>query len=241
MITRDVHQLYAVPAFINNARFTGCTLAGYTCTESGATSAIGSSEFFPGFMIDRLGLPENFKSLMVAPNVYGDLQTSVGTGNIAVIRLSVGLQHTSATGGTWANYSTQDWIADKGLWRQSTATSTANLDYTVVQRDVGLTSAIGIGGLLSSSTSTGTGQDMTAGTSSTSLIFYAGPGPAFDLAGAKRFVRVLFRLQHLTTGDVCTGAGTVHMSGVAVFGEPDEAQPPYAPFRRILVTSGCAT
>ena len=56
MITRDVAQLQVVPAFVNNARFTGCTLSGYTCTESGATSAIGSSEFFPGFVIDRLGL-----------------------------------------------------------------------------------------------------------------------------------------------------------------------------------------
>ena len=86
MITRDVNQIYVVPGFVNNARFTGCTLAGYTCTESGATSAIGSSEFYPGFTIDRLGLPRNYNAMMVAPVLFGDYQTSVATGNIAAIK-----------------------------------------------------------------------------------------------------------------------------------------------------------
>ena len=243
MITRDVNQIYVVPGFVSNARFTGCTLAGYTCTESGATSAIGSSEFFPGFVIDRLGLPRGFNSLLVAPVVFGDYQTSVGTGNIAAITLSAGIQHASASGGTFTSYSTENWIDRQGLWRQTTATSTASTNsyYEAVQRDVGNTSEIGWGGVTSTTTSTALGEGVAAGASSTSLLYWAGAGPAFSLGGAKRFIRVALRLQHLTTGDVCSGAGRVHMSAAAIFAEPDESRPPYAPFKRILVTSGCAT
>ena len=242
MITRDVHQIYVVPGFVNNARFTGCTLAGYTCTESGATSALGSSEFFPGFIIDRLGLPRNFNSVLVAPVLFGDYQTSVGTGNIAAITLSAGIMHSSSTGGTFTAYSTQDWLDRQGLWRQTTATSTATTKqyFTAIQRDVGLTSEIGLGGVLSTTTSTAL-EGVAAGASSTSLLYWAGAGPAFSLQGAKRYIKVAMRLQHLTTGDVCSGAGRVHMSAAAIFAEPDEAQPPYYPNKRVLVTSGCAT
>lgn len=241
MITRDLHQAQVVPAFVNNARFIGCTISGYSCTPGGATSAIGTSEFYPGFMVDRLGLTRAFRSVMIAPVVYGSVATTEGTGNIAVITLSAGLQHTSASGGTWANYSTQDWLVQQGLWRQTTATATGHGNFAQVQRDVGLTTEIGIGGVLTTTTSTAGGQDVTAGTSSTGFVYYAAPGPVFSLDGAKRYVRVLFRLQHETTGDVCAGAGSVHMSGALVFGEPDEAQPPFGPIKRILVTSGCAT
>src|SRR3990167_5052274 len=243
MITRDVNQIYVVPGFVNNARFTGCTLAGYTCTESGATSAIGSSEFYPGFTIDRLGLPRNYNAMMVAPVLFGDYQTSVATGNIAAITLSAGIMHSSATGGTFTAYSTENWIDRLGLWRQTTATSTATTKqyFTAVQRDVGLTSAIGLGGMTSTTTSTASGEGVAAGASSTSLIYWAGAGPAFSLVGAKRFIKCALRLQHLTTGDVCSGAGRVHMSAAAIFAEPDEAQPPYTANKRILVTSGCAT
>lgn len=243
MITRDIHQIYVVPGFVNNARFTGCELSGYTCTESGATSALGSSEFFPGFTIDRLGLPRNFNALLVAPVLFGDYQTSVATGNIAAITLSAGIMHSSTTGGTFTVYSSGDWLDRKGLWRQTTATSTATTAtyFTAIQRDVGLTSAIGLGGVLSTTTSTAAGQGVSAGASSTSLLYWAGAGPAFSLQGAKRYIKCALRLQHLTTGDVCSGAGRVHMSAAAIFSEPDEAQPPYAPDKRILVTSGCAT
>src|SRR3990167_8449971 len=201
MITRDVNQIYVVPGFVNNARFTGCTLAGYTCTESGATSAIGSSEFYPGFTIDRLGLPRNYNAMMAAPVLFGDYQTSVATGNIAAITLSAGIMDSSATGGAFTAYSTEKWIDPLRPG----------------------------------------GETDRARASSTSLIYWAGAGPAFSLVGAKRFIKCVLRLQHLTTGDVCTGAGRVHMSAAAIFAEPDEAQPPYTANKRILVTSGCAT
>ena len=238
MITRDMSQIYVVPALVHNARFHSCTVAGFTCYTDGATSAIGSSEFFPGFTIDRLGLPRNFTSVAILPVIYGDYTTTVGTGNICVSLLSAGIMHASASGGTFAAYSTGAWIDGKGLWRQSTATSTANVDFNPIQRDVGYTCNIGIGGVLASATSTASGQDMTAGTSSTSFIYYAGAPPVFSLTGAKQFIKCVMRTRFETTG---CGTGSYHMSAALGFGEPDEAQPPYAPNKRILVTSACAT
>lgn len=243
MITRDVHQIYVVPGFVHAARFLGCGLAGYTCTESGVTSAIGSSEFFPGFIIDRLGLPRNFNSLLIAPVLHAELKTSQATGNIAAITLSAGIMHSSTTGGTFTAYSTGDWLDRQGLWRQTTATSTGttNQYFTAIQRDVGLTSAIGLGGTMATATSTASGESVSVGASSTSLIYWAGAGPVFSLQGAQRYIKCVLRLQHLTTGDICSGSGPVHMSAAAIFAEPDEAQPPYVATKRILVTSGCAT
>lgn len=243
MITRDVNQLMVVPALAHNARFHSCTVTGFTCypTMAGVSTGIGTSEFIPGFTIDRLGLPRNFKSFMVAPVVYGDFATTgTSAGNVLVGTFWAGLQDTCTSGGTFASYSTQNWLVGKGLWRQTTATSTANEAFAPVLADVGLTSAIGIGGLTSTTTSTtasGSTGNMVAGTSSTSLFYYAGPGPAFDLSGAKRYIRVVMRTQFETTG---CGSGSYHMSAAGIFGEPDEAQPPL-PTRRILVTSGCAT
>lgn len=246
MITRDASQLQVVPGFVSRARFTGCAVGGFTCARDGATSAIGSSEFWPGFVIDRLGLSRNFNSVMVAPVVHGDYATTAGP-NFAVLTLSVGLQHTCTTGGTWAALSTEKWLDRIGLWRQSTATSTANLSFAQVQRDVGLSTVLGIGGQLATATATAAGASMTVGTSSTSLVYYVAPGAVFDLSGAKRYVRSMLRLQHETTvdfggaGSCGLAGGSVHMSAALVFGEPDEAQPPTTPTKRILVTSGCAS
>ena len=238
MITRDVSQLMVVPALAHNVRFNSCTVTGFTCYTDGATSAIGSSEFFPGFVIDRLGLPRQFNSLLVAPVIYGHHgSTGAGAGDILVGTLSAGIMHASASGGTFAAYSTGDWLVGQGLWRQTTATSTANTMHSVIQQDVGLTTEIGLGGLTSTTTSTASGQSAVAGTSSTGIVLYAGPGPVFDLTGAKRFIKVAIRTQFETTG--CAGGG-FHMSAAAIFGEPGEAQPGL-PSKRILVTTGCAT
>lgn len=241
MISRDVSQLMVVPALVHNARFHSCTVTGFTCYGAAAgaiSTGIGSTEYFPGFVIDRLGLPQVFNSLMVAPVVYGDFGSSgAGAGDYLVGTFSAGVVHASASGGTFTAYSTGDWLIGKGLWRQSTATSTAITTYTVAQKDVGLSSEIGLGGLTSTTTSTASGASMVAGTSSTSLFSYTGPGPVFSLGGAKRYIKVVMRTQFETSA---CGSGGYHMSAAAIFGEPGEAQPGL-PGKRILVTSGCAT
>lgn len=238
MITRDVSQLFVVPALYHNARFNSCTVAGFTCYTDGATSAIGSSEFFPGFVIDRLALPYEYNSMAVVPTLYGNYGGSGDGTGFVTGALSAGIMHASASGGTFAAYSTGTWLVGASLWRQTTATSTANTAYSIVQKDVGYTSELGIGGLMGTATSTSAGQGMVGGTSSTGSLFYAGKPARFDLTGAKRFIKVVIRPQIESTG---CGAGGFHMSAAAVFGEPGYANPSVAAAKRILVTTGCAT
>jgi hypothetical protein len=238
MITRDIAQLYVVPALTHANRFHSCTVTGLTCYTDGATSAIGSSEFFPGYVIDRLGLPRAFRSFLVAPVLHGAFgSTGTGAGDILIGSLTVGVMHASASGGTYAAYSTGSWLVGQSLWKQTTSTSTGSLAFSSVQRDVGFTSEIGIGGLTSTTTSTAAGATINVGTSSTGLVYYAGPGPIFSTEGMKRFIKVVIRPQWETTG---CGAPGFHLSAAGIFGEPDLAIPPL-PAKRILVTSGCAT
>jgi hypothetical protein len=238
MITRDVAQQFVVPALYHSARFHSCTVAGLSCYTGGATSAIGTSEFFPGFIIDRLGLPGAFRSLGVAPLLYGDYGVSEpANGPVLTATLSVGVMHASASGGTYVAYSTGTWMVQQPLWRQTTSTSTSSAYFTAVQRDVGNTSEIGTGGLTSTSTSTSAGTSVVAGTSSTSFVYYAGPLADFPIDGAKRFIKVVIRPQFETTG---CATGSFALSAVGIFGEADLSQP-RQPTKRILVTSGCAS
>src|SRR3989304_4925076 len=142
MITRDVHQLQVVPAFVHKAPFYACSIDGYTCTEgSGETSAIGDSGFMPGFIIDRLGLQRAYASLMIAPVAYGAVTAcSTATKGVTYMALSIGLQHASASGrggprpppapqpargagGPSPAYRTRDWIVKGGFGGKTPPTS----------------------------------------------------------------------------------------------------------------------
>ena len=235
MITRDVHQQQVVPAFRHNALFMACesgVIAG-TCTCAGGIAAAGST-WFPGYMIDRLGLTRSFRSVLIAPLCFGDLRVSDENARVQHQAVGVGLQHTSATGGTWADYSTGDWLVDQALWRQTTATATACSMYTAVQRDA----ADVLGGVMATATSTAGGVSASVASSSTGYAYYTGPAAAFDLGGAKRYVRVLVR--PVINSTAC-GSGFQDLSAVAIFGEADEAPAPATPVKRVLVTTGCAT
>ena len=263
MISRYVNQLQVVPAFVYNSRFAACgSVTLLTCAEAGQSSAIGSSQFWPGLVIDRAGLTRNYNSVALIPVVYGDFGTSGVPGAVADPQLSFGIEHTSATGGTWAAYSTQNWVVGAGLWRQTTATSTANLSYSFGQLDAVNTSVAGIGGIVTTATSTASGVNVQVGTSSTGFVYYAGPPASFSLGGAKRYIRSKIKLQWDSTGDwgggaCAVGFGAIHMSAAMSFGEPGYISPPAGPggtglaganaacsdlpFKRILVTSACAT
>lgn len=236
MITRDVHQLYVVPAFVHNAKFVACGAANLgTCTCAGGVAAAGST-WFPGFTIDRLGLDRNYRSLLLAPVAFGDLNTSDENAKIKHQAIGVGLQHTSASGGTFADYSTGDWLEAQALWHQTTATSTGTYLFSQVQRDA----ADVLGRVAATATSTASGGALATGgpTTSTGWSWYAGPGAVFDLSGAKRFIRCLVRPVIETTA---CGALGFRADVAAVFGEPDVAQPDQGAIKRILVTTGCST
>lgn len=244
MITRGVYQLQVVPAFVHRAKFISCGIDGYTCTEgSGETSAIGDSGFMPGFVIDRLGLSRSYNSLLIAPVAYGQvLACDTATKLVNWAALSVGLQHASASGGTWTSYSTQDFLVKEALWRQTTATSTAAGFYSAVQLDVGLSTEIGLGGRYPSSATSTAAETLTAGTTSSGVHYYTGPGAAFDLGGAKRYVRALIHAHMWSTmGDTGVNKQTdLLLTAAAIFDEPGEA-PPIAQVKRVLVTTGCST
>lgn len=235
MIARDVAQLQVVPAFQHNAKFVACGDANLgTCSCAGGIAAAGST-WFPGFMIDRLGLQQVFNSVAIAPNAWAEIRVSDEGARVQYFGIGVGLQHTSATGGTWADYSTGQWIDNQGLWRQTTATATACAMYTAVQRDV----ADVLGGVMASATSTSAGVSASVASSSTGYAYYSGPPAVFDLSAAKRFVRALVRPIVSTTA--CAG-GAMELSAVAVFGEPQVNPAQYStPVKRVIVTTGCAT
>ena len=235
MITRDVKQLLVVPAFVHAQRFRACDAGSNvaTCTCAGGSTAAGSCSWFPGFIIDRLGLRESYRSVLIAPNVYGDINVSDENARIFFQGISVGLQHTCTTGGTFADYSTGDWIEKVGLWRQTTATSTAPTParlYTAVQYDA----ADVLGEVMATTSSTSAGAPST----STGQSYYVGPSAAFDLGGAKRYIRCM--LKPIIDTTAC-GALGLQMSATAIFGEPDLARPNEAEVKRILVTTPCAT
>lgn len=237
MITRDIHQLQVVPAFHHNAKFVTCEDLVGTCTcAAGGVTGAGTTSWFPGYMIDRLGLTHSFNSLLIAPVVLADIASTDNAGNARAryYGVGIGLQHTSATGGTWADYSTGDWFVNQGLWSQTTATASAcHTFYAAVQRDVSTT----LGGIMATATSTTPGLSLQAATSSTAFAYYSGPGAAFDLGGAKRYVRALIR-PHIEA--LACAQGKMSITAAAVFGEPGEA-PAGNPVKRILVTTGCAT
>lgn len=236
MITRDIHQLQIVPAFNHNAEFKACE-AGLplgTCTCAGGVTAAGVGNWFPGFVIDRLGLQRSFRSVTIAPQAWAEIRVSDENARFQYYGISVGLQHTCTTGGTWADYSTQEFIIAQGLWRQTTATATACSIYTAVQRDAADT----LGGVMTDSTSTADGVNINAAATSTGFAWYTGPGAQFDLGGAKRYLRAV--IKPIISSTAC-GSGGMAVAAVAVFGEADESPAPTTPVKRVLVTSGCAT
>ena len=243
MITRDLAQSYVVPMFVHNAKFTGCGDNNLgTCTCAAGITAAGST-YFPGLVVDRLGLPKNYTAVALAPMVYAEQNSSDELAKVRFQAVSFGLQHTSASGGTYADYSTGDWIENSGLWRQTTVSSTADMasiDNYAHQLDIGIAGRIG--GLLVSSTSTASGYTVSAGATSTGQAYYAGPPAVFNLTGAKRYIRSVLKPVIETTA--CGSLG-MWMSGTYLFGQPDVAPASLAStdniFRRILVTTPCAT
>lgn len=245
MITRDVRQLQVVPAFVHVARFVDFSGTVGTCACAGGIAGAGST-YFPGFVIDRLGLEQNYRALMIAPVAYGEANSTDETAKTKYHALSMGLQHTSATGGTWADYSTGSWLENVPFWQQTTATATSTASggqfYTPVQRDA----ADSLGRVMTTATSTSAFNPST----STGNTWYAGPGPVFDLGGAKRYIRCL--IKPIFENALACGALGMRVSAAAIFGEPDYAQPMgglggpsgslgVAPIKRILVTTMCST
>jgi len=245
MITRDLAQTYIVPMFVHNSKIGTCD-SPFTCTCAAGVAGAGST-YFPGFVVDRLGLPKNFTAVALAPMIYAEQNSSDENSKLRYQGISLGLQHTSASGGAWSDYSTGDWLGGTavgaGLWRNTTVSSTVDMaviDNYAYQLDIGVAGTLG--GILATASSTSAGLSVSAGATSTGQAYYAGPPAVFDLTGAKRFVRALVRPVLGTTA--CGNLGA-WVSGVYVFDQPDVAPGSLLStdnqLRRILVTTPCAT
>jgi hypothetical protein len=212
MITRDIAGVFVVPAF---------DLKTFKSCDGGPSYACGynpTNSGFNGRIIDRLGLPTQYNSALVVAESLAVFEASssgqVGSFRQSYLGLSVGLDHNCSTGAGWTAYATGCWSSEHALYLQSTA-STEN-QYLATATDTGNALC----------TSTG--------------FAIGGVAAAFDLTGAKRYIRVVV-------------APTIHSSGCAlqmpvtasvIFGAPTHAVKAYADVPAdavIVVTSACST
>ena len=235
MITRDVSGLEVITGFpLKN--FMGCTLAapangfapsvGYS---SGPAPNTGLTYAWPGYMIDRQGLPRGYQSVKVQAGGSG-VWVACSTGTWwAYFGMAIGLQHASATGGTWADYSTGSFAAERAAWYMATTSSTNDEFYNVRNPSGAKT-----GGYMTTSTN----NNLLSDSISCGHLF-ANNSADFDLSQAKRYIRMLVAPRFESTG--ACGGPQINITGSLVFGNPDEA--PAAPLSnlRVYVTSGCST
>ncbi|MEY4762846.1 MAG: hypothetical protein RLZZ200_2702 [Pseudomonadota bacterium] len=221
MITRDLAGSFYVQAFNEKtfgssaqeigAGFPNCTASGYNPTDNG----------FNGRIIDRLGLPGQFNSvLVIARGQFSPDMSSTGVLGAQglhanYVGLSVGLDHNCSTGAGWTAYATGQW-SDR----------TAAYMYCCCSTHQGfLTTATSTSDGLQNSTSTGPGVVTVS--------------QAFDLSGAKRFVRMVVTPTIFATD--CAVHNGVTVTGSLLFGGAVERPANPNKQGRIHVTSACST
>src|SRR5512139_841980 len=140
MITRDLGDVQIVTAF--DLRQFGSSAYGSTALGMGTVCACGGPNplgtldaAYTGYLIDRLGLRRNFATALVVPTAVVNPQycASSTVAGDKFYALSYGIQHATATGGTFKNLSTGEWVTKQGLYHRTTTTSTA--DTSSVNRD----------------------------------------------------------------------------------------------------------
>lgn len=146
MITRPYDNALAITAF-ENKTFHSCTVSGFTCT-CGAIGSVAFPAGLAGPIIDQRALPEKFESVSLIAVANGAVQTS-DTPSVNYLGVALGLQDNATTCvGGWADYSTADWPAERGLQNVTTATSTGSNYYSVAGQQV----ATPLAGILSTAT-----------------------------------------------------------------------------------------
>ena len=247
MITRDLGNITVVSAFDDTAQagFRSCTVGGTgTCTCAGYLSTGLGLFGFGGYMIDRLGLKDNYSAVAVAVNARAEVATSAAsTVQLTYYAITAGLQHSSSTcSGGFENLSTGQWVTNRPLAIQTTSTSTGSAGAAYFNGNEGF--LVATPQAVISSTVAGL-------TTSTGYARYLGEAPVFALDAAKRFIRVVIAPNITTTG-CATPAMRVNAS--LIFGDPGrgpfdiinvdgtESTENGSRFRgRVHVTTGCST
>ena len=237
MITRASANLQivgAIPTLPNTTDgFHDWAKTGGTCTCAGvvSTGTFPNSTGFAGYIIDRLGLSQNFNSVAIGVQAranYSPISSADSTAHFTYYGLGIGLQHSSSTcSGGFTDYSTADWKVDQPFVVVTTATSTASAFYTVEGAGVADSIASVLTTALTSATSTG------------NALFIGGPAPVFNIAPAKRFIRAVIGPHIETSG--CGQASMFVQGGVMVFGDPDKGPADSTIRGRVHVTSACST
>lgn len=242
MITRDLANITVVNAFDSTPAggYRSCTVSGVGTTACAGVLSTDLGLFgFGGFMIDRLGLKDNYAAAAVAVEASAHVATSAAsTVQLTYYAVTVGMQHSSSTcSAGFTNLTTEQWLTDAPLLIQTTATSSGTAfgwssEGTLVAAPIAVFA------------STDAGL-----TTSTGYARFVGSAPVFNLANAKRFVRVVIAPNIMTTG-----CATLAMDVRAnlIFGDPSAA--PFAVTLvdgtlsteravrgRVVVTSGCST
>tara|TARA_R110000751_G_scaffold67156_8_gene137067 strand:+ start:4602 stop:5330 length:729 start_codon:yes stop_codon:yes gene_type:complete len=242
MITRNLDNITVVAAFDSTAAggYISCGGPAGTCTCAGNLSTDIGLNGFGGFMVDRLGLKDNYSAVAVALNARAEVHSSAAsTVQLTYYAITAGLQHSSSTASAdFTNLSTGEWVTDRPLVITTTSTVASGASYTADGALVALPLTI-----ISS---------LTPGmTTSTGYARYVGEAPVFALAAAKRYIRVVVAPTVLTTG---CATPPLNVQASLIFGSPGKG--PFTNYNvdgtestelgsrvrgRVVVTTGCST
>ncbi|HAM40673.1 MAG TPA: hypothetical protein DCP69_04890 [Candidatus Omnitrophica bacterium] len=237
MISRDLANLQHVHAF--NAPSTAEALmpysdcgdiASFACSGDGTMSTAALGELgFGGRIIDRLGLRQNYNSVIPLVDSWGEVLASTTTARVRFLGVSVGLQHSSSTcSADFANYSTELWKGIRPLTIVTNTTTTCSMYNSCNQEGFNAGSTVQVG-LLTTGTTTSTGY----------ATFVSGPETVFPLGTAKRFLRMVVAPVNYATG--CEPPTYLHVVGSLLFGDADEGAASTVQRGRIVVTCACST
>ena len=219
MITRDIQQLQVVPAFVHAARF-------HTYLPTGSPRSAARRRVERD-RIERVPPRVHHRPARVVTELQLAHGRSAGLGRLRDHR-ALASSGRACPSGSWTpahqagpsrpiQRPTGWFRADSGRRPRRPALGQHLLGRPARR---GAPSAIGIGAVLDSTTSTERGRDDPLADHFDRLLLLRRPWRVVQPPGAKRFVRVVIRPHLETTG---CGAGTLDVRAAAIFGEPDEA------------------
>lgn len=227
MISRGLKEAQVVGDAFVQKTFHSCTVSGFT-SACGVADTGGALPFsHTGRIIDRLGLAQNYNSVLLAVHALGTVQASATSCTINYLGIALGIQHSSSTAASgFADYSTADWVAEQPLVRVSTSTSTGDGFYSAEAAFVSDFTSAAMTTSPSTSTSTGYAD------------YVGGPAAVIPISGAKRFLRIVVAPHIETTG---CGGSFMTVSGALVFGDGDKNPADSSPARARVILSSANT
>ena len=245
MIARDLANTLHVHAFEGQSSddtlmpFASCSAqAGYACSAGGvlSTAAIqsdgvtsGQLGAFGGRIIDRLGLKQNYNSVALLVDAWGEIAASSTVLTARYLGVAAGLQDSSSTcSADFSAFSTANWLGRRALTLYTNSTTTCSWAYDCT----GEAQAV----------SPYQAKEMDTGTTTSSgyAVLINAPVTVLPITNAKRYLRMLVAPIHFNDGT--NTVQPMHVTGSLLFGDPDHGPASCTPSRgRVVVTSGTST